>query len=94
MQASTPSPLIVIGAGVAGWTTVREFRKLDTSTPVVLVTADSGDFYAKPTLSNAYAQKRAPDQLVTTAAAKMVETLQITLMDHTQVSRRGHMPGA
>jgi len=85
MQASTPSPLIVIGAGVAGWTTVREFRKLDTRTPVVLVTADSGDFYAKPTLSNAYAQKRAPDQLVTTAAAKMVETLQITLMDHTQV---------
>jgi rubredoxin---NAD+ reductase len=76
------SPVIVIGSGVAGWTTVREFRKLDAHTPVVLVTADSGDFYAKPTLSNAYAQKRGPAQLVTTPAAKMAETLQVTLMDH------------
>jgi rubredoxin-NAD+ reductase len=75
-------PIIVIGAGLAGWTTVREFRKLDTSTPVVVVTADSGDFYAKPTLSNAYAQKRSPEQLVSTPAAKMVETLNVTLMAH------------
>lgn len=79
------SPVIVIGSGVAGWTTVREFRKLDASTPVVLITADSGDFYAKPTLSNAYAQKRGPAQLVTTPAAKMVETLQVTLIDHARV---------
>ena len=78
-------PVIVIGAGLAGWTTVREFRKLDTATPVVVVTADSGDFYAKPTLSNAYAQKRSPEQLVSTPAAKMVETLNVTLMAHTRV---------
>lgn len=78
------SPVIVIGSGVAGWTTVREFRKLDANTPVVLVTADSGDFYAKPTLSNAYAQKRGPAQLVTTPAAKMAETLQVTLMDRSR----------
>ncbi len=78
------SPVIVIGSGVAGWTTVREFRKLDANTPVVLVTADSGDFYAKPTLSNAYAQKRGPEQLVTTPAAKMAETQQVTLMEHSR----------
>lgn len=79
------NPLIIIGAGLAGWTTVREFRKLDTTTPVVVVTADSGDFYAKPSLSNAYGQKRTPDQLVSTVAAKMGETLQVTLMAHAQV---------
>jgi len=79
------NPLIIIGAGLAGWTTVREFRKLDTTTPVVLVTEDSGDFYAKPSLSNAYGQKRTPDQLVSTLAAKMVETLQVTLMAHAEV---------
>ncbi|WP_348704941.1 NAD(P)/FAD-dependent oxidoreductase [Acidovorax soli] len=81
---STP-PLLIIGAGLAGWTTVREFRKLDTTTPVVLVTADSGDFYAKPTLSNAYAQKRTPAQLVSTPAAKMAETLNVTLLARHQV---------
>jgi rubredoxin-NAD+ reductase len=77
--------LVIVGAGLAGWTTAREFRKLDTSTPVVLITADNGDFYAKPTLSNACAQKRAAEQLVTTPAAKMAETLNVTLLAHSQV---------
>jgi rubredoxin-NAD+ reductase len=79
------APLIIIGAGLAGWTTVREFRKLDTTTPVVVITRDSGDFYAKPSLSNAFAQKRTPEQLVSTPAAKMADTLQVTLLAHTQV---------
>ncbi len=28
----TQPPVIVLGAGLAGWTTVREFRKLDAAT--------------------------------------------------------------
>ena len=92
-MSSVPTPhaahdagaLVIIGAGLAGWTTAREFRKLDTSTPVVLVTSDRGDFYAKPTLSNACAQKRSADQLVTTPAAKMAQTLNVTLRAHSQV---------
>jgi rubredoxin---NAD+ reductase len=79
------NPIIIIGAGLAGWTTAREFRKLDATTPVVMITADSGDFYAKPTLSNAFAQKKAPDQLVVTPAAKMAETQNVILLSHTKV---------
>lgn len=79
------TPLIIIGAGLAGWTTVREFRKLDTTTPVVLITADNGDFYAKPTLSNAFGQKRSPQQLVTTPATQMAQTQNITLLAHCRV---------
>jgi rubredoxin-NAD+ reductase len=78
-------PIIIIGAGLAGWTTAREFRKLDSTTPVLLITADSGDFYAKPSLSNALAQGREPAQLVSTLAAKMVETLKVTLLANTRV---------
>jgi rubredoxin-NAD+ reductase len=52
---------------------------------VFLVTADSGDFYAKPSLSNAFAQGRLPAQLVSTPAAKMAETLNVTLLAHTRV---------
>lgn len=80
------SPLIIVGAGLAGWTTAREFRKLDSHTPVLLVTADSGDFYAKPSLSNAFVQQRGPAQLVNTAAVKMSESLQVTLLAHTRVT--------
>ncbi|MEO6972692.1 MAG: FAD-dependent oxidoreductase [Rhodoferax sp.] len=77
-------PVIIIGAGLAGWTTAREFRKLDAGTPVLLITADSGDFYAKPSLSNAFAQGRTPAQLVSTPAAKMAQTHNVTLLAHTQ----------
>ena len=77
--------LIIVGAGLAGWTTAREFRKLDTTTPVLLVTADSGDFYAKPSLSNAFAQGRLPAQLISTPAAKMAETLNVTLLAQSRV---------
>jgi len=79
-------PLIIIGAGLAGWTTAREFRKLDKITPVLLITADSGDFYAKPSLSNAFAQKRGPAHLVTTPAASMAQSQNVTLQAHTRVT--------
>ena len=47
------SAVVVVGSGMAAWTLIREFRKLDRQTPVFLVTRDSGDFYSKPMLSNA-----------------------------------------
>lgn len=80
------APIVVLGAGLAGWSTVRELRKLQADVPVLLVTADSGDFYAKPSLSNAFAQKRTPEQLISTPAAKMVETLGVQLMAHSRVT--------
>ena len=83
--STAASPVVIVGAGLAGWTTAREFRKLDTTTPLVLVTADGGDFYAKPSLSNAFAQRRSPAQLVTTAAQVMADKLGLTLMTRTRV---------
>lgn len=68
-------PIVVLGSGLAGWTTVRELRKLDAAAAVTVITADSGNFYAKPSLSNAFAQRRRPEQLVTTAAEKMAQAL-------------------
>ena len=81
-----PFPLIIVGAGLAGWTVAREFRKLDATTPVLMITADSGDFYAKPSLSNAFAQRRAPTQLVSTEAVKMASAQNVTLLPHTRVT--------
>ncbi|HEX5697991.1 MAG TPA: FAD-dependent oxidoreductase [Rhodoferax sp.] len=80
------NPIIILGAGLAGWTTARELRKLDKTTPVLLITADSGDFYAKPSLSNAFGQKRGPAQLVTTPAASMAASQNVTLLAHTRVT--------
>ena len=84
------APIIVIGAGLAAWTCVRELRKLEASAglaaaPITVVTGDSGDFYAKPSLSNAFAQSKSPAQLVTTPAAVMAQKMSVTLLAHTQV---------
>jgi len=78
-------PLVIVGAGLAAWTVARELRKLDTQRSIVMLSGDSADFYAKPTLSNALAQKRSAAQLVTTPAAKMAETLHVQLLAHAQV---------
>ena len=81
-----PQPVIIIGSGMAGYTLARELRKLTTSLPIVLVCQDSGDSYAKPTLSNAYAQNKLADSIANASAAKMAETLNLTLLNFHQVT--------
>lgn len=85
MSAGSVAPVVIVGAGLAAWTTARELRKRDAAVPIVLLTQDSGDFYAKPTLSNAFGQKRSPQQLVTTAAADMAANLHVQLHAHSTV---------
>ena len=78
--------LVILGSGLAGYTVAREFRKLDATRPVILITSDKGDFYSKPALSNALAQKRTVPSLVTTPAAKMAEQLSLTLLTGVNVT--------
>lgn len=73
-------PIVILGSGLAGWTTAREVRKLDRETRLVLVTGDSGDFYSKPMLSNAFASGKSAAQLVTTPAARMAQELNVELV--------------
>lgn len=48
------APIVIVGAGMAGYTLAREFRRLDKKTPLTLVTSDEGCLYSKPMLSNAF----------------------------------------
>ena len=63
-------PIVILGSGMAGYALAREFRKLDTDTRVIMVSADDGAMYSKPMLSNALAQGKAPDALVMKGAAR------------------------
>ncbi|MDH4274236.1 MAG: FAD-dependent oxidoreductase, partial [Gammaproteobacteria bacterium] len=86
-------PIVIIGSGLAGYTVAREIRKLNAEIPVTLVCADSGDFYSKPMLSNAFQSGKTPAQLITTNAAAMAQQLNLTLMAHTTVDKidaQGH----
>ena len=78
-------PIVVLGSGLAGYSVIRELRKLDRDIPVTLVSRDSGDYYSKPMLSNAYAQGKDAAGLVLTRAAEMAAQLGITLLAETEV---------
>lgn len=57
-------PIIIIGSGLAAHSVARNFRQLNKETPVMIITADSGDYYSKPMLSSALAQHKNSEQLV------------------------------
>ncbi len=77
--------IVVLGSGLAGYTAVRELRKLDRDIPVTLITRDNGDYYSKPMLSNALAQGKDAAGLVLTQAAGMARQLGISLLVETEV---------
>jgi len=78
-------PIIIIGTGLAGYNLGKEFRKLDSTTPLIFITGDDGGFYSKPMLSNALAKEKKPDELVNFDVAKMAADLNAEIMTYTRV---------
>ncbi|KXU91502.1 hypothetical protein CR51_32070 [Caballeronia megalochromosomata] len=87
MSTDIENRVIIVGTGMAGYTVARELRKLDKNVPIVLVSEDAGDFYSKPTLSNALAMKKAPHELVTFDAGAMRAQLNAGIVAHRKVER-------
>jgi rubredoxin-NAD+ reductase len=79
------APIIIVGAGMAAYSLAREFRKLDQTTPLMLVAGDAGAAYSKPMLSNAFAQGKEAGQLVQAGAEEMSAALDLTVLTHTGV---------
>lgn len=79
-------PVVIVGSGLAGYTVAREFRKLDTETPLVILSQDHGGFYSKPMLSNAFAQKKTAASLLIKDAATMAADVNAEVKAHVTVS--------
>ena len=80
-------PLVIIGTGLAGYNLAREFRKLDTETPLLLITADDGRSYSKPMLSTGFAMNKDADALGMTVAGPMAIQLNAEIRTYTKVTR-------
>lgn len=78
-------PIVIVGTGLAGYTVAREFRKLDTDTPLVMLSTDDGGFYSKPMLSNALALGKTAADLQVTPAEQMSTQLSAHIRAFTQV---------
>ena len=85
-NTSQSSAIVIIGSGLAGYTLVREIRKLDKAAPITVITREPGYFYSKPMLSTALASKKEAAQLVTTPADGMAAQLEINIMSETDVN--------
>lgn len=79
------NPIIIIGSGLAGYNTAKELRKLDTTVPLVIISADSGPFYSKPMLSNALASKKTAEAIALNSPEQMAAQLNATVRAHTRV---------
>lgn len=71
--------MVIVGGGLAAWTVARELRQRNATIPIHVVCACRGDFYPKPMLSNALAQRKEPDQLVQRSAAQQSQVLRVTV---------------
>ncbi len=80
-------PITIIGSGMAGYTLAREFRKLDKTTPLLIITTDDGGFYSKPMLSNAFAQNKQAAQLISQTATQMAEQINASILQFTTVKQ-------
>lgn len=74
------APVVIVGTGLAGWNTAREFRRHDKDTPLVVVSRDGAGFYSKPMLSNALAGNKSAAALLMKPADRMAAEVGATVL--------------
>lgn len=77
--------IVIIGTGLAGYNLAKEIRKYDKEVPLTLITADGGESYSKPMLSNALSKGKTAEQLILNTAEKMAVQLNAAIYTHTHV---------
>ena len=85
-NTSQSSSIVIIGSGLAGYTLIREIRKLDKTASITLITREPGYFYSKPMLSTALANNKEASQLVSTPAEGMATQLEVNILAETNVT--------
>ena len=80
------APVVIVGTGLAGYNLAKEFRKLDSETPLLLISADDGRSYSKPMLSTGFGKNKDADGLAMAEAGAMAEQLKAGIRTHTRIT--------
>lgn len=80
-----PNHVVIVGAGMAGWSVAEAIRRRDPQRPVLLVSACEGLVYPKPELSTALARGRSVQHLVRKDALSRAAELDIEVSTRTRV---------
>lgn len=67
--------LVIVGTGLAGYNLAKEFRKLDSERPLLILTQDDGRNYSKPMLSTGFTKGKSADELAMNSVEQMREQL-------------------
>jgi rubredoxin-NAD+ reductase len=77
--------LVIIGAGVAGWSVAEAVRRRDSQRRILLVAACDASVYPKPAISTALAQRRTPNDLIEHSAEDRAAELGIEVRPRSRV---------
>lgn len=72
--------VVIVGAGLAGWSVVEALRALDKTIEIVMISKDRGDRYQKPMLSASLAQKRSAKSLIRATGQEAAAAFGVTLI--------------
>lgn len=75
--------VVILGAGIAGWTAAEAIRALDDKVAITLVSACTGDRYHKPELSVAFSRRLNSENLVQETATAASQRLAVKLLPQT-----------
>lgn len=85
VQFNRQPGIIVVGGGLAGWSSVEAIRQLDPEVPITLVTGCPGDLYHKPELSVALSRGLNTEKLIQERGQDAARRLGVRLLPDTFV---------
>lgn len=82
----TAAPIVIVGAGIAGWAVAKAVRALCADQPILMVSGCSACVYPKPMLSVALAQGRDAKAVISESGENAARRLNLRLLAETWVS--------
>jgi rubredoxin-NAD+ reductase len=85
MRREGEAGVVIVGAGIAGWSAVEALRAIDKTVPITLVTSCKGDRYHKPEISVALGRRITPTEMIRDPAMSAAQRLRVKLVPETYV---------